>query len=196
MTQVPPPNRQASFLAFASPRSTGAAFAKKTFRGRCYDWANGLRKTDAPNCVFPSVMIPFYLIKMFPIYLGMFYWLVRDPSVPLYAELNAKRFLVYTIFGDAIGRTKRLCAFYFLPGKGLAPFLCTGLTASHRLLPADRLTMAAALRQASTRPAARSASAPWWAPSLFRCGVSSRRAPPRHEKCPRVHQMFPGQAIG
>jgi len=95
--------RRAGFLSFAGlPPSMSREIDHLSFRQRVLAWANGHDKSDAPACVFPSVMISFYALKM-ALYVALYYYGVRDTAHPLWGELNVKRFIIYSILTDAIG---------------------------------------------------------------------------------------------
>ena len=50
----------------------------------------------------PTSRVIFYLAKSI-VYVALYWYLIRDASQDIFAELNVKRFILYNIIGDAIG---------------------------------------------------------------------------------------------
>ena len=94
--------RPASFLSYAEVPASGEAQRRLTFRERLFGFCHGLNKSDAPRNPFPTALIFVYLVKCV-LYVLIFYGAVRDPSLSLSDERNAKRWIVYNVLTDAIG---------------------------------------------------------------------------------------------
>jgi len=80
----------------------GEAFARLPIRQRVLGWASGQTNAHVPACVFPQAVVVFYLAKSI-VYVALYWYIIRDASQDIFAELNVKRFILYNIVGDAIG---------------------------------------------------------------------------------------------
>ena len=94
--------RRASLFQCEELSTGGEAFARLPIRQRVLGWASGQNNAHVPACVFPQAVVIFYLAKSI-VYVALYWYIIRDASQDIFAELNVKRFILYNIVGDAIG---------------------------------------------------------------------------------------------
>lgn len=116
-----------------SPESPliGDAWSKATFRQRVSAWYAAFSSGNpVAGAIYAATIVKS------AVYLAFFYYVLRDADVPLFGELNAKRFLLYNLLGacpgvsaDSLSLSQRLRVWM----RGDARRRATLCAATHRM---------------------------------------------------------------